>query len=151
MSTSAGGLRVSAYAEGAPENRVLVSVDAGTSLAQLRDAVGARLGATVHRVYLAETQTQVLDVVDLRDGDVLRVTAAAAAAAGGATSKVRFSPDVTDGRQSWRDSPAWREVVRWLLTLVIFTVVFFQAFQRLVMIPKFRPDLLDDPTLVPVD
>ena len=49
-----------------------------------------------------------------------------------------------------RDSPAWREVVRWLLTLVIF-VVFFQAFQRLVMIPKFRPDLLDDPTLVPVD
>lgn len=135
-------LRLTAYAEQEPGRRVLVSISPTASAEELRAAVGDRLGVRSLRLCLAESQSEVVATADLRDGDVLRVTPVPAVAS--TRSGVQFSAKAGEShRETWRDSPAWRELVRWTLTLLIF-VLLFQCFQRWVFVPTFRPDLADE-------
>ncbi len=153
----AASLRLEAYAEEQPEKRVLLSVSADAPLDELREAVQARLGldAPPDHLCLGESEARIVDPSDLRDGDIVRAVVGAAAALPSSSTersttseqpRVRFAPG-SDGAarraRSWRDSPAWFEVQKAILTLVI-CVVLYQAFEWFVFVPYFRPDRLDD-------
>ena len=110
-----------------PKRRVLVSVAADASLDALHDAIAIRLDVKPTRCCLGESEAAVTTVDDLRDGDVLRVA----------------EPALTLRQEL--DAPAsdlCRLLIKFVLTLVIF-VILFEAFQRLIFVPFWRPDLAD--------
>ena len=125
---AAAPLRLEVYHASQPKRRVLVSVPPTATIEALHDAIAVRLDVRPERCCLGETEAQVLAVGDLREGDVLRVVLPDLPPEEGA--------ETPDGGSS-----DWRGTVRLLLTLVIF-VALFEAFQRWVFLPSFRPDLL---------
>ena len=120
-------MRVEVFLESAPQRRVLLSIEDGGARDALLDAVELRLGTRPKKMCLGETQAEVVSAADLRDGDVVRVVAPAAAAAADAA----VSPDT-----ELAVLPAWRAVVHLVLTLVIF-LIFFSGFQTHVVARLF--------------
>ena len=131
---SATMLRLEAFAASKPKRRVLVSIQPGSTLDALCNAVALRLGmdsVPARALYLGHTEAAIVAVDDLRDGDVLRVEDDGYPSGSGGEGQGSEKDSSLDGLHT---------IVRLLLTVVIF-VIFFEGFQRWVFRPIFRPDL----------
>ena len=118
-------VRLEAYHESEPDRCVLVSVVPGCSLDELCDAVHGRLGSRPEKLCLGETQAQVVDSADLREGDVLRVV------------RPPLAPAAGTERASWLASPKLEDVLHHVVTLLVFFVL-YQGLQVFVYFPLFR-------------
>ena len=127
-------MRIEAVLAGDAASRQLIGLPDGCDLDQLRALVQRRLGLDVVPERLCVGEAQVMDVADLRDGDVVTVVPPDAAGSGpGPCSLLQPEPA----------RPRWYTLVHTALTLVIF-VLLNELFQKFVFNPWFHPDLDDE-------